>query len=79
MEKYIPRLRTVYKEEIVPMLKEKFEYNSIMQVPKILKVCLNQGVGGATQDKKLVTNAVEELSNIAGQKSGNDLCQKISF
>jgi len=76
MEKYIPRLKTVYREEIVPMLKDKFEYDSIMQVPKILKVCLNQGVGGATQDKKLVTNAVEELTNIAGQKAVTTYAKK---
>lgn len=76
MEKYIPRLKTVYREEIVPMLMEKFSYDSIMQVPRIRKVCLNQGVGDGTQDKKLVTNAVDELSSIAGQKAVTTYAKK---
>ena len=66
---YQPRLKTKYREEIVPRLMEQFKYNSIMQVPKITKVCINQGIGGATADKKLVDNALEELSFIAGQKA----------
>lgn len=66
---YIPRLRTKYKEEIVPKLQEQFGYKSIMQVPKITKISINQGVGNATQDKKLVDNALKELSVIAGQKA----------
>jgi len=66
---YVPRLRTKYKEEIVPKLQEQFGYKSIMQVPKITKVSINQGVGDATQDKKLVDNALKELSVIAGQKA----------
>jgi large subunit ribosomal protein L5 len=48
---------------------EQFQYKSIMQVPKLVKICINQGVGGATQDKKLVANAVDEMTRIAGQKS----------
>ena len=66
---YIPRLRTKYKEEIVPKLQEQFGYKSIMQVPKIEKISINQGVGMATQDKKLVDNALKELTVIAGQKA----------
>jgi len=66
---YIPRLKTKYREEIVPKLHEQFSYRSIMQVPKLQKICINQGVGGATQDKKLVDNALEEMTKIAGQKS----------
>ena len=66
---YVPRLRTKYKEEIVPKLQEQFGYKSIMQVPKITKISINQGVGNATQDKKLVDNALKELSVIAGQKA----------
>ncbi len=66
---YEPRLRKVYKDEIVPKLMEQFNYSSIMQVPKLLKITLNQGVGAATQDKKLVTSAVDEMSLIAGQKA----------
>jgi len=64
---YTPRLKTKYKEEIVKKLHEQFGYKSIMQVPKLEKICINQGIGGATQDKKLVDNALDEMSRIAGQ------------
>jgi len=66
---YTPRLKTKFKEEIVAKLYEQFSYKSIMQVPRLEKICINQGVGGATQDKKLVDNALEEISMIAGQKA----------
>lgn len=66
---YIPRLRTKYENEIISKMMEQFQYKSIMQVPKIEKVCINRGVGGATQDKKLADVALEELSIIAGQKA----------
>lgn len=62
-----PRLFTKYQEEIVPALQEQFQYKSIMQVPRLLKICMNQGVGAATQDKKLVDVAVAEMTQIAGQ------------
>ena len=64
-----PRLRTKYREEIAPKLYEQFSYKSVMQVPKLLKICINQGVGGATQDKKLVDNALKEMTTISGQKA----------
>ena len=66
---YTPRLRTKYQDEIVSKLMEQFQYKSIMQVPRIEKVCINRGVGGATQDKKLADVALEELTIIAGQKA----------
>lgn len=66
---YIPRLQAKYKEEITPALMKVFGYKSIMQVPKIEKIALNQGVGDAIKDKKLVEKAVEEMSTIAGQKA----------
>lgn len=66
---YTPRLRKKYKEEVVPALMEKFQYSTIMQVPKIEKICINQGIGQATQDKKLVDNALNEMTLIAGQKA----------
>lgn len=66
---YTPRLKTKYKEEIISTLNEQFGYKSIMQVPKLLKICINQGVGEATQDKKLVDNALAEMTKIAGQKA----------
>jgi large subunit ribosomal protein L5 len=66
---YTPRLKTRYKEEIVPKLKDKFEYKNIMEVPKVTKVCLNQGLGQAIQDKKILEVALEEMTKIAGQKA----------
>lgn len=66
---YTPRLKTKYREDIVPKLMEQFGYKSIMQVPKLVKISINQGVGDATQDKKLVDNALKEISEIAGQKA----------
>ena len=71
-----PRLQTKYQEEIVPKLMEHFGYKTIMQVPKIEKVCLNQGVGAATQDKKLIKSAVEEMTMIAGQKAVETIAKK---
>jgi len=66
---YTPRLKTKYKEEIISSLNEQFGYKSIMQVPRLEKICINQGVGEATQDKKLVDNALDEITRIAGQKA----------
>ncbi len=66
---YTPRLRKKYKEEVVPALMEQFQYTSIMQVPRLEKICLNQGVGEATQDKKVIDSAVSEMTLIAGQKA----------
>ena len=65
---YAPRLREKYKTEIVKNLKERFGYKSIMQVPKLEKICLNQGIGDATSDKKLIEFAITEMGNITGQK-----------
>ncbi len=66
---YIPRLKTQYQDEIAPALKEKFGYTSTMEVPKLTKICLNQGVGEAVSDKRLVESAVEEMTTISGQKA----------
>ncbi len=65
---YTPRLKSKYKDEIVPALKERFKYKSVMQVPRLAKICINQGVGGATADKKLIESAVQEITVITGQK-----------
>lgn len=73
---YIPRLKQRYKEEIVGKLKEQFEYTSVMQVPKLIKICLNHGVGTATQDKKLVDVAVNEMTTITGQKAVPTIASK---
>ena len=56
-----PRLRVKYEEEVKKALMEKFQYKSVMQIPRIEKVCLNQGVGAATQDKKLAEHALNEM------------------
>ncbi|MFA5712826.1 MAG: 50S ribosomal protein L5 [Bacteroidales bacterium] len=66
---YIPTLKSMYRNEIAPKLMEQFGYTSIMQVPKLEKIVLNQGVGAATQDKKLVEVAQQELTAISGQKA----------
>ncbi len=63
------RLKEKYLKEIVPALKEKFQYKSVMQVPKITKICINKGIGNAVSDKKLVDIGVEELTTITGQKA----------
>ncbi|WP_207432896.1 50S ribosomal protein L5 [Sabulibacter ruber] len=63
------RLKDKYTNEIVPALKEKFQYKSIMQVPKITKISINRGIGNAVADKKLVDIGVDELTIIAGQKA----------
>ena len=73
---YIPRLQTQYAEEIAPALKKQFEYTSAMQVPRIEKICLNQGLGKAVADRKMVDTAVEEMSTIAGQKAVPTLSTK---
>ena len=64
-----PRLKEKYKKEIVPALKTKFQYKSIMQVPKIEKICINKGMGIAVSDKKLIDVALEEITQITGQKA----------
>lgn len=64
-----PRLKDKYLEEVVPALKEKFQYKSSMQVPKITKISVNKGIGAAVADKKLVDQGVEELTQITGQKA----------
>lgn len=64
-----PRLKEKYLKEIVPALKTKFQYTSVMQVPKVEKICINKGVGAAVADKKIVDVALEEITTITGQKA----------
>ena len=66
---YQPRLRSKYETEVKANLQKRFEYSSSMQVPCITKICLNQGIGKATADKKLVDAAVEEMTLISGQRA----------
>lgn len=74
--KYTPRLQAKYKDEVVPALMKKFGYATVMQVPRLEKICLNQGVKGSVADKKLVDDAVKEMTMIAGQKAVPTLSKK---
>ena len=67
--KYTPRLKTKYQQEVVPALMQQFNYTSIMQVPRLEKICVNQGIGDATGDKKMIDTAATELTTIVGQKA----------
>lgn len=73
---YTPRLADKYKAEVVPALMKKFGYKTVMQAPKLTKICLNRGVNGATADKKLVDIAIEELTTITGQKAVATMSKK---
>jgi len=75
-KKYIPTLKNKYNEEIVPELMKKFGYSSVMQAPRLNKIILNQGVGQAIADKKLIDVAQEELSLIAGQQAVQTVSKK---
>jgi len=70
------RLKDYYKETVVPQLKDKFEYGSVMQVPRIEKITLNMGLGEAVGDKKIVERAVADMTIIAGQKPVVNLARK---
>lgn len=74
--KYSPRLADKYKKDVVPALMKRFNYSSVMQVPRVEKICLNRGVNGAVTDKKLVDVAVDELTLITGQKAVPTLSKK---
>ena len=73
---YIPRLQKFYHDEVKKQLQEEFNYSSSMEIPRITKVVLNRGVNGATQDKKLVNVAVDELTTITGQKAVATIAKK---
>ena len=73
---YIARPKQQYKEKIVPTMMEEFGYKSVMQVPKLLKIVVSQGLGAATADKKIVDYAVEELTAITGQKAVGTISKK---
>jgi len=72
----VPRLKERFVKEVVPSLKEKFQYKSIMQVPKITKIVINKGVGAAVSDKKLIDIAIDEITQIAGQKAVATISKK---
>jgi large subunit ribosomal protein L5 len=74
--KYTARLADKYKKEVIPALVKKFGYTSIMQAPKLEKICLNRGINGAVSDKKLVDITIEELTTITGQKAVATISKK---
>ncbi|WP_321342933.1 50S ribosomal protein L5 [uncultured Draconibacterium sp.] len=73
---YVPTLKKKYQEEIIPALKKEYDYSSVMQVPKLEKIILNQGVGAAIADKKLIDVAQTEMTMIAGQKAVQTMSKK---
>jgi large subunit ribosomal protein L5 len=74
--KYSPRLADKYKKDVVPALMKRFNYESVMQVPRLEKICINRGVNGAVTDKKLVDVAVDELTLITGQRAVSTTSKK---
>ncbi len=76
MDKYIPRLKIKYHEEIVPKLKKEFNFHSVMQVPVLQKIVINRGVGEAVADKKLIETSINEITAISGQKAIATLSKK---
>src|SRR5438105_10472277 len=74
--KYTPRLADKYKKDVVPALQKRFSYKSVMQVPRLEKICLNRGVNGAVNDKKLIDIALDEMTQITGQKAVATMSKK---
>ncbi len=74
--KYTPRLADKYKNEVIPALMKKFSYKTVMQAPKLQKICINRGVNGAVNDKKMIDVAIGELEQITGQKAVATLSKK---
>lgn len=75
-KKYTPRLADKYTKEVIPALVKKFSYDTVMQTPRLEKICVNRGVNGAVTDKKLVDIALDELSTITGQKAVATMSKK---
>lgn len=73
---YAPRMKKHYRELVVPALQKKFNYSSPMQVPRLEKICINQGVGDAVADKKLIEGALKEMATITGQKPVSTISRK---
>ncbi|MCG9970156.1 50S ribosomal protein L5 [Christiangramia crocea] len=73
---YVPRLRQEYNERVKNALKEEFSYSNVMEVPKLTKIVISRGVGGAVADKKLIDHAIDELTAISGQKAVSTISKK---
>jgi large subunit ribosomal protein L5 len=71
-----PRLADKYTKEVIPALMKKFSYKTVMQAPKLTKICLNRGVNGAVTDKKLIDIAIDELTSVTGQKAVATMSKK---
>ena len=76
MSTYAPRLKAKYRDEVVPTLQKEFNYKSSMQVPRLVKIAVNQGLGSAVGDKKIVDNAVQEMTQITGQRAQATMSRK---
>ena len=73
---YVPRLKAEFNDRIKPALKEEFSYSNIMEIPRLEKIVISRGVGGAVADKKLIDHAIDELSNISGQRAVSTISKK---
>ncbi|MDT7827928.1 50S ribosomal protein L5 [Pricia sp. S334] len=73
---YVSRLKKEYKERVIKALKEEFNYTNVMEVPKLQKIVVSRGVGGAVADKKLIDHAIDELTNITGQRAVATMSKK---
>ena len=73
---YTPNLKSKYTEVVVPHMQQKFAYKNVMEMPRLVKICLNQGVGDAVNDKKLIDAAVDEMTRISGQKAQATISKK---
>lgn len=74
--KVAPRLKTAYQDEIKPALQNEFEYSNVMQIPGLVKIVVNMGVGEAARDSKVINGAIADLSQISGQKPQVTLAKK---
>jgi large subunit ribosomal protein L5 len=73
---YTPRLKEKYNNQVIQALREKHQYKNVMEIPRLTKICLNQGVGAGVSDKKMVDQAVKEMTLIAGQKAVPTISRK---
>jgi large subunit ribosomal protein L5 len=74
--KYTPRLADKYKKDVIPALMKKFSYKTVMQAPRLTKICVNRGINGAVADKKLVDVSIDELTMVTGQKAVATMSKK---
>jgi large subunit ribosomal protein L5 len=74
--KYTPRLAEKYKKDVIPALMKKFSYKTVMQAPRLTKICVNRGINGAVADKKLVDVSIDELTIVTGQKAVATMSKK---